>query len=247
MSVDVPTQMVEAWAKNAPDCTQAAQVPGGKVVPFPVPSQVAAGFPGNASLDTGFTPANMTPLNKSGLPMSGPDLQGALFLISGPSAAVSAGQLYFPFSDTYATAIGGYALGAVVQDATNVLQKWVSAVADNDTDPAVHPENWVSSVPLHSSSAPTAGTHTDNTLAGPSDFIVDVDTTAGNITLNGFVSQRDGQRVTVCNTGANLLVLGFLAGTAANQIRANGSNVTILQNDSFTFQYCAAISRWVAV
>lgn len=247
MSVAVPTKLVEAFAAAAPTCPQSAPVPGGRTFPFPVTSRVVAGFPGNASLDTGFTPANMTPLNQSGLPMSGPDLQGILFLATSNVAALSAGQVFNQYDSDYAAAIGGYAEGAVVQDATNPLQHWISAVAANSDDPAVTPSAWVSTVPLHSSPAVAAGTHTDNTLAGPSDFFVDIDTTSGNITLNGFVAQRDGQRITVCNTGSNLLILGFLAGTAANQIRANGANVTILQNDSFTIQYCAAISRWVAV
>lgn len=244
MGVQVAAQkLVEAFAQNAPT----GNVPGGKTVPFPVASQPPLGFPGAASLNDGFTPANMTPLANGGIPMSGPDTNGFGFLATAPVAMFCAGQLYFVFDGTYATAIGGYNKGAVVVDATNPLQRWTSAIAANTADPAVTPADWISSTALHSSSAPSAGTHTDNTLAGPSDFIVDVDTTAGNVTLNGFVAQRDGQKITVCNTGANLLVLGFLAGTAANQIRANGSNITILQNDSFTFQYCAAISRWVAV
>lgn len=244
MGVPAVTQkLVEPFAFNAPT----GNVAGGKTAPFPVASQVAAGLPGRASLETGFTPANMTPLANGGIPMSGPDTQGALYLISSPVACLTAGQIYYPFDSVYAAAIGGYNAGAVVQDATNPLQHWISLAAANSSDPATTPAAWVSTVPLHSSPAVAAGTHTDNTLAGASDFFVDIDTTSGNITLNGFVAQRDGQRITVCNTGSNLLILGFLAGTAANQIRANGANVTILQNDSFTIQYCAAISRWVAV
>lgn len=244
MGVPVPTQkLVEAFAQNAP----VGNVAGGKTAPFPVPSQVAAGMPGRASLNDGFTPANMTPLTSSGIPMSGPDTNGALFLISAPVAAQCAGQLLFVYDGTYATAIGGYNIGSVLQDATNPLQTWTSAVAANTADPAVTPANWISSIPLHSSSTPAAGTYTDNVLAGPSDFFTDVNTTAGNVTLNGFVHQRDGQRVTISNTGANLLIIGFLAGTTANQIRANGASITVLQNDSITIQYSVAIGKWVVV
>lgn len=247
MSIAAPTKMVEAFAQNAPTCTQAAPVAGGKVVPFPAASQVAAGFPGNASLNDGFTPANMTPLNQSGLPMSGPDLQGILFLATSNVAASSAGQLRNPFDSTYAAAIGGYAKGAEIQDATNLLQRWTSAIAANSTDPATTPANWISSIPLLSTSAPTAGVHADNVLAGPSDFFLDVNTTAGAVTLNGFVAQRDGQKLVISNTGANALTIGFLAGTAANQVRASGASGTLLQNDSMTIQYVSALSRWVVV
>lgn len=246
MSVAAPTKLVEAFALNAPTCPQSAPVAGGRTFPFPVASQVAAGFPGNASLNDGFTPANMTPLNQNGLPMSGPDLQGILFIATSTVAAVSAGQLRNAFDATYAGLIGGYAKGAEVQDATNLLQRWTSAVAANSADPATTPANWISSIALYSLSAPAAGTHADNTLAGPSDFMLDVNTAAGAITLNGFVSQRDGQRIVISNFGANALTIGALAGTAGNQVRMS-SAITLLQWDSITIQYCAAVTAWVQV
>lgn len=249
MSVAAPTKLVEAFATGAPTCPQSAPVAGGRTFPFPVASQVAAGFPGNASLNDGFTPANMTPLNQSGLPMSGPDLQGILFIISSTAAAVSAGQLRNPFDATYAGLIGGYAQGAEVQDATNLLQRWTSAIAANSTDPATTPANWISSTPLLSASAPAAGTHADNVLAGPSDFILDISTAAGAITLNGFVAQRDGQKLVISNTGASLLTIGNLAGTVGNQLRAS-SVTTLVQNDSVTIQFVKAIGAsgaWVVV
>lgn len=244
MGVPAPTQkLVEAFAQNAP----VGNVPGGKTAPFPVASQVTAGFPGRASLNDGFTPANMTPLASGGTPMSGPDTNGGLYVISSPVANLCAGQLYFPFDSVYAAAISGYNKGAVVADAANMLQRWVSAIAANTTDPATTPGNWISSIPLLSTSAPTAGVHADNVLAGPSDFFLDVNTTAGAVTLNGFVAQRDGQKLVISNTGANALTIGFLAGTAANQVRASGSSGTLLQNDSMTIQYVSALSRWVVV
>src|SRR2546421_8671926 len=49
------------------------------------------------------------------------------------------------------------------------------------------------------------GAHADNVLAGPSDFFLDVSTAAGIVTLNGFVAQRDGQKLVISNTGANAL------------------------------------------
>lgn len=244
MGVPAVTQkLVEPFALNAP----VGNVAGGKTAPFPVASQVAAGFPGRASLNDGFTPANMTPLANGGIPMSGPDTQGALYLISSPVACLTAGQIYYPFDSVYAAAIGGYNAGAVVQDATHPLQRWTSLAAANSSDPATTPAAWISSIPLLSASAPTAGTHADNVLPGPSDFFLDVSTAAGSITLQGFVAQRDGQKLTISNTGANSLVIAYLAGSAANQIRASGSSVTLLLDDSVTIQYVAALSRWVVV
>jgi hypothetical protein len=238
MGVANPTKLVEAFAINAG--------PAYITDPFPVASQIATN-PGRASLNDGFTPLNMTPLANSGIPMSGPDLNGALKLISGISAAVSAGQTFYPFDDVYAAEIGGYALGAFVRDATESYKFWISALVNNATDPAVHPENWISSVPLLSTSAPTAGTHTDNVLPGPSDYFIDVDTTAGVVTLNGFVAQRDGQRITISDTGANNLNIGVNVGTAANRVRANAGPLTVVTNDSLTIQYVLSLLRWVVV
>jgi hypothetical protein len=91
-----------------------------------------------------------------------------------------------------------------------------------------------------------SGTLTDVVLPGDYDYIIDYDTTVGQIEIDGTVAQRDGQRVTYCCTGANQLVIGANLGTAANQVRMNGS-ITLQQNDSFSEMYVGAISRWVQV
>lgn len=236
MGQPAPTKLVEAFGINAG--------PTYITKPFPVPSQIGTN-PGNASLNDGFTPLNMTALADGGIPPSGADMNGILYLLSTIVACVSAGQIVYPFDSAYATAIGGYAQGAQVQDASSLIRRWTSAIAANTTDPATTPANWISSTPILSASAPTAGTHADNVLAGPSDFFLDISTAAGAITLNGFVMQRDGQRLVISNTGANLLTIG-LGGTAANQMR-NSSALTLTQNDSITIQYCTALSRWIQV
>lgn len=237
-----PVKLVEAFAINAPN----GNTPGGKTNPFPVPSQVPLGFPGSASLNDGFPPLNMTPLASGGIPVSGADENGILYLLSTTIAAVSAGQVFNVYDAAYQTAIGGYNAGAILQQAANPLAYWVSTVNANMTDPDTGGGGWVSTVPLLSTSAPTAGTHADNVLPNASDLFLDVDTTAGAVTLNGFVAQRNGQRITISNTGANALTIGNNAGTAANQVRAS-SVFTLLQFDSVTIQYVAALSRWVQV
>lgn len=99
----------------------------------------------------------------------------------------------------------------------------------------------------HTVVVPVAGgTLTDVVLAGDYDYVIDYDTTAGAIEIDGTVAQRDGQRVTYCCTGANPLTIGANLGTAANQVRMNGS-IAVLQNDSFSILYVGAISRWVQV
>lgn len=240
MAQAAPIKLIEPFAKNAPS----TQTPGGKTNPFPVTSQIPLGAPGNASLDDGFTPLNMTALINGGIPPRGSDMNGILYLYGTLIAAVSAGQLIYPYDGTYATAISGYAAGAQVQDAISPTLRW-TAKAASPRDPAIHPEDWISNIPLSSPSAPTAGAHADNVLPGPSDFYLEV-TGVGAVTLNGFVPQRDGQRLVISNLSASALVIGALAGTAANQVRMS-SSITLLQNDSLTIQYNGTVQKWVQV
>lgn len=245
MGVPAPTKMVEAFAKNAPT----GNIPGGKTVPFPVSSQIPLGQPGRASLDDGYTPANMTPIVNGGQPMNGPDTNGALFLISGPVVSVSAGNIRFPYDGTYATAISGYDKGAQVLDATDSTLFWTSAIAANSTDPAVTPANWIASRPLYSPSTPSAGTFANNVLPGPSDFILDVDVTAGNVIFQGFVKQRDGQRLTLRkkDASANVLTIAALAGTVGNQVQAVGDFALAQQYASVTIMFNLTANGWVVV
>lgn len=90
------------------------------------------------------------------------------------------------------------------------------------------------------------GVYPDIALPGDYDYIFDVDTTAGQITLDSFISQRDRQRVTLCciGSGGALLVIGGAAGTAANRIRQSAPT-NLSQQDSITIQYVADVSRWI--
>lgn len=98
----------------------------------------------------------------------------------------------------------------------------------------------------YETTAPAAGTITDFALPGTQNYVYDIDTTAGDIEIDGTVAQRDGQKVTYCNTGANLLKIGINLGTAANRVRANGAGpIVILQNDALTIQYVETILRWI--
>lgn len=232
--------MVEPFALNAP----VGNVVGGKTVPFPVPTQLP-GAPGAASLNDGFTRANMSPLGGGGIQMSGPDLNGILYLITTTIAAVNAGQLVLPYDAAYQAAIGGYAIGSMLMQAADATAYWLSAVDGNVTDPDTGGAGWISSKPLHAVVVAAAGTTHDQALPGASDFVLDIDTTAGAATFDSVIAQRDGQRAIICCAGANLLTVGGAGGTASNRIRQSAP-INLAQNDSFPIQYVAAISRWVA-
>jgi len=238
-----PPLLVEAFAKNATTCTPAAPVPGGKTAPFPSTSQIGV-TNGAASLVDGFPPLTMTALTSGGTPPFGVDMNGILYLLSSHIAALQAGQWY-GWSSTLETAMGGYAQGAIVQQAADLNAFWISTTAGNTTDPDTGGAGWMSTKPLYNSSAPTAGAHNNVALPGPSDYFLDVDTTAGNLSYTGLVAQRDMQRVTITNTGANLLTLSALTGsTSGNQFRLP-TDLALVQNQSVSLQYVTAVTKWV--
>lgn len=236
-----PPRIVEAFAKNATACTPASPVAGGKTSPFPA---AAPATPGAASLDTGFPASNMTDPLAGGIPPWGVDVNGILYLLSSWVAFLAAGQLP-GYDATLQTAMTGYAQGAVLQQASDPTATWISSTAANVTDPDTGGAGWISSKPLYSSIVATSGAHNNVVLPGPSDYVLDFDTTAGAASYSGFVAQRDGQRLTISCTGANNLTLTALAGsTAGNQLRLP-TDLSLVQNQTATIQYSAGAGKWV--
>jgi hypothetical protein len=231
-----PPRLVEAWGVNAGA--------GFITNPLPVTSQIGV-TPGAASLNDGFPPVCfLAPVNGGVLP-SGKDFNAILNIISAWAAFFAAGQ-YPTYDATLQTAMGGYALGARIQQSANSAAFWTSTTAANMTDPDTGGAGWISSVPLHETITAAAGTTSNQVLANASDQILDINTAAGAATFDGFVAQRDGQKLVISCTGANPLTIAALAGTVGNQLRAS-SGITLLLNDSMTIQFCLAITAWVQV
>ena len=246
-----PPRLVEPFAVNATDCTQAAPIAGGKTFPFPVASQQSV-LNGAASLNDGFVPLNMTDPTAGGVPPFGIDMNGILFIVSSWAAFFAAGQ-YPTYDATLQTAMGGYASGARIQQAANPAAFWTSIVNGNMTDPDTGGAGWVSSVTLYAASAPAAGTYANTVPPTPSDMLLDYDCTAGNITLQGFVGQRNGQKLTLRKTDAtaNVLTVAALVGAAGNQLQAVGDYALGQQYADVTIQWNQAINSnvgaWVVV
>src|ERR1700747_809698 len=177
-----PPRLVEPFANSAPTCTQAAPVPGGKTSPFPVPSQQTV-LNGAASLTDGFVPLNM--IEPGGTPPFGQDMNGILFIVSAWAAFFAAGQ-YPVYDATLQTAMGGYGLGARVQQAANSAAFWTSTVNGNMTHPDTGGAGWISSVPLYSNAALTGVN--DVVLPGPSDYDIDVSASGGAISHTRFAA-----------------------------------------------------------
>lgn len=97
---------------------------------------------GAASYETGFPPLTMTLEAAGGVPPFGQDHNGILYEISDAVRYVQSGAIYEYDSD-YATAIGGYPLGARVLRSDG-LGYWRNELAGNETDPeGVSAANWI--------------------------------------------------------------------------------------------------------
>jgi len=100
--------------------------------------------------------------------------------------------------------------------------------------------------PVYETVGPAAGTITDFALPGTQDYVYDIDTSLGDIEIDGIIAERDGQRVIFGNIGANNLRLGVNLGTAANRIRANGADpLLILPGDCLAIRYVEVVLRWI--
>jgi hypothetical protein len=130
-----------------------------------------------------------------------------------------------------AATITGSELAELVQGGVNVKASVISLIQ----------------TPQYSSQAPGAGTIAVLTLNGPFDCIVDIDTTAGNITIDTIGAQRDGQCVVISNIGANLLEFVASKTPSALGIRANAGPITALQGDGYKFQYSASLGFWLVI
>lgn len=222
-----------------------ATIPTDITLPIPVPSQVGT-LTGAASFADGFPAATRTDPEAGGVPPFGQDMNGILFMLSQYAALVQAGQLA-PFNTAAATAMGGYAIGAKVASVATPGRIWTNWVDGNTNDPDSVETGWAASDPLHATDSPAAGTYNDVVLPGASDYVLDVDTTPGNIIFTGFVAQRPGQTLTLANTGTNLLSFQVLVGSAANN-QLRGINIDLAQGQTVTIKKVVdTLNKWVFV
>lgn len=130
MPVPAPTKFVDAFAHNAG---------AGYINEIPETTST----PGAASLDQGFPPLTMTAPAAGGIPPFGQDMNGILFQATGGLSALQAGQ-FETFDSGYASAIGGYANGAILA-MTDGTGAWLSIAANNSNDPDADgfAGNWV--------------------------------------------------------------------------------------------------------
>lgn len=133
---------------------------GGYIRSIPVASQIGI-QDGAASLTDGFPPLNATPVGAGGVPPFMQDMNGIMFAVSGWSRWVAAGGPIY-FDAGFATSIGGYPKGAIVQSAVTPGILFVSTIEDNSNNPDSVMTGWLAVSPVKSSAA-QVNTGTDDT------------------------------------------------------------------------------------
>jgi hypothetical protein len=192
----------------------------------------------------------MTPLTAGGIPPFGKDMNGILFMVSSYCAYLQAGQ-QTRFSSSFATAAGGYAVGAVLQSAADPRVYFVNTVDGNTNDPDSVITGWVPYAPSASSAvtAQTAtiasGSHDDFALNAGVGFLDLTGNVDGTSALTGLANGVNGQTVIVTNVAAPAVTLKALTGSSAgNQLRLP-ADITLLQYSNLTFRKSSTLGVWV--
>lgn len=97
---------------------------------------------GKASLTDGFPPLTFQALSAGGVPPFGADFNGILNEITAIQQWQNAGGM-FTYDSTFATAVGGYPKGAILQS-SSLNGLWISSAENNTTNPDTGGAGWVS-------------------------------------------------------------------------------------------------------
>lgn len=95
---------------------------------------------GEANLEEGFPPATFTPLSGGGVPPAGADFNGLFNQITAWNRWQAAGGPIY-WDSAYATAIGGYPAGALL-NSTTAGNFWYNLVNGNSTNPDAGGAGW---------------------------------------------------------------------------------------------------------
>jgi len=157
----------------------AASAPTGYKNTIPL-TQAGISQPGQASFDVGFPSVTMQPASAGGINPYGQDFNGLAYALTGPLQWLCAGGT-FPFDSAFATSVGGYPKGAILQNA-NGDGYWLNLADNNTANPDTGGANWV---PLdgYGVAAVTGLTNSNVTLT-PAQYAKRAITLAGTLTGN---------------------------------------------------------------
>lgn len=131
-AINIPAKFNIPFANNAGS---------GFIRPIPQASQIPTN-PGYASLTDGFPPLNFLPLGAGGIPPFGQDMNGLMKQVTQWNQWAGTGNPV-QYDATFSGQIGGYPQGAMLGQAANVGQFWISLVDDNTSNPDSGGANWL--------------------------------------------------------------------------------------------------------
>ena len=202
----------------------------GKTYPIPVPSQIGI-TNGAASFTDGFPPLTRTPLGSGGVPPSGEDMNGILYMTTAHLALLCSGQPY-KYDSGQATAIGGYDVGATLLRADG-SGFWLNTLSGNTSDPETGGAGWVPGFNYGSTTVTaTTGTATLS-LAQVSKRVIIVNGALSGNTLAVFPAGIQGVWVVANDTSNSFTLTAQVAGgTNVVSIPQAGPNApTIVYSD----------------
>lgn len=202
------TKLVDAFANAADPGTINA-----------IPETTAT--PGAASFSKGFPAVTMEAPAAGGIPPFGQDFNGILNQVTAILAQLNAGEL-FVYDGTFAAAIGGYGLGALVAMA-NGQGVWLNLSAGNTTNPDTGGANWVPVVNYGGTFITTTGGSTTLTSAQYRNkyiFVGGALTSNANLVLPAFYA--DHIVANLC-TGGFTLSVSAAGGSTSVTIPAGGA------------------------
>jgi len=217
MTISTPTKLTVPFAASGDKNT------------IPVPSQSG----GVASYTAGFPPLTMTPKASGGVPPSGKDMNGILFSLSQAIQYEQAGG-HFIYDSGFASTVGGYPVGAIVQSTDN-SGFWVNSTANNSTDPEAFGAGWL---PLKQSGATVLSVTSTNVtltaLQAAKDTFVISGTLTANVNIIVPAWAKSWAVVNNATMGAYSITIKTASGTGAillagaNEVIGDGTNVLSL-------------------
>jgi len=193
----------------------------GYVNTIPVASQIGI-TNGRASLHDGFPPDTFSPISSGGVPPFGGDFNGILNEITAIQQWQQAGG-FFPFDPTFATTVGGYPRGAIIQSSTGV-GFWISTSENNSNNPDSGGAGWVPTgfyglIPV--------------SISGTSFTVTNLEAAYPIISFTGSISGTCV--ITMPNFQSDWIVINNTTGGFPLQIKtASGTGITLNNNQSTT-------------
>ncbi|MFT9220635.1 hypothetical protein [Gluconobacter oxydans] len=151
----------------------------------------------SASFNLGFPPNTMIPTDAGGTPPDGRDMNGILFMTTALAQQYCAGAVP-SFDAAFQTAVGGYPIGCIVQDATTPGKYWRSTADANMTTPGASGASWV-------------------------DFFADITTILTGITSPVLVTSSTS--ITAPSWATRVEVIAVGAGAGGSDCQATGSTI----------------------